>query len=63
MLERIVLWGLVVSGHRRIGNYVRIDGRFVHKDKVVFDFICGIILGVITILWGLAMYMAFKYII
>lgn len=39
MLERIILWGLVVSGHRKIGNYVRIDGRFVRKDKVVFDFI------------------------
>ena len=63
MLERIILWGLVKSGHRRIGNYVLLNGIFVHKSKILMDFIFGALFCGIVVGWGLLMYMAFKYII
>ena len=58
MLERIVVWTLVKSGHKKMGNYVFLDGRYVHKRKIVFDLVTGCLLGVICLGFGSILYMA-----
>lgn len=57
MISKAIIWGFKASGCRMVGNYLLIGGRFIHKDKVVFDFISGLILGILILGFLVFMYM------
>ena len=56
MLERIVVWSLVKSGHKQMGNYFFVDGRFVHKNKIFWDFIWIFLLRLLFLGFGSLIY-------
>lgn len=49
MIEKIIVWGLLKSGFRSYGNYIRIDGKLKHKRLVVMEFMAAFFLMVFTI--------------
>lgn len=63
MLERIIVWTLVKSGHRQMGNYLLIDGKYVHKRRVVWDFMGGCLVGIAAVGAGCVFWIACKCII
>lgn len=58
MLERIVVWTLVKSGHKQMGNYVFLDGRYIHKKRILWDFMGSCLLGLLCLGFGSIIYMA-----
>ena len=50
-LERIIVWSLIKSGHKRLGNYIFINGRYSHIKSVVWDIVGQVLLVLILMGW------------
>lgn len=57
LLERIVVWSLVKSGHRKMGNFIFLGGRFVHKKRILWDFMESCLFGLLCLGFGSILYM------
>lgn len=63
MLEKVVVWTLIKSGHKQMGNYFFVDGRYIHKKKILWDFMGGCLVGTAAVGAGCIFWIACKCII
>lgn len=63
MVEHLLVWGLTIYGYKKRGDWLLKDGIYTHKSKIIWDLMAFFLLCVISVGWGLIMYLAIKYII
>lgn len=56
ILEWIVVFGLVKTKHKKMGNYIYLDGRYIHIKKILWDFIgkclfLMVLFGWLCVMW------------
>ena len=55
-MEKIISWFLVKTGHKQMGNYIYLDGKYRHIRAITWDFMGGCLFSVILLGWVCVMW-------
>lgn len=54
---KLLKWFLVLTGHRQMGNYFLVDGKYRHIERIKLDTICGVLFSLLLLGWLCVMWL------